>query len=140
VLRRRELHSAGDLKISPQRAEDIQVTTRTPAKKAAKPKSAPKTAAKTVAKTAAKRSTPKLPQQRTTRAAAPAVATTAKPRIPRQPRPMIAQARRNDGKGRSFVERLSERRHAQFKHAGPVCYRCKMHASQLASAAQSAKA
>jgi hypothetical protein len=55
-------------------------------------------------------------------------------------RPMIALARRNDGKGLSFVERLGERRHAQFKHAGPVCYRCKMHASQLASAAQTATA
>jgi hypothetical protein len=53
---------------------------------------------------------------------------------------MVSLARRNDGKGLSFVERLSERRHAQFKHAGPVCYSCKMIASQLASAAQAAKA
>jgi hypothetical protein len=34
----------------------------------------------------------------------------------------------------SFVERLSERRHAQFKHTGPVCHGCRTSASQLAAA------
>jgi hypothetical protein len=53
---------------------------------------------------------------------------------------MVTLARRSDGKGLSFVERLGARRHAEFKHPGPVCYRCKLHASQLASAAQTAKA
>src|SRR4051812_21312251 len=85
----RENHDnpTGALKMSRQGAEDIEVTTRTPAKKAAKPKpptkSAAKTVTKTATKTAAKRATPKLPQQRTKRAAAPAaVSTPVKPRVP----------------------------------------------------------
>jgi hypothetical protein len=129
--RRNHDNPHGALKIPAAAAENTVVTTRTPAKKAAKPKPP--------AKSAAKRATPKLPRQRAKRVAAPApAATPVQTRAARRPRPMIALARRNDGKGLSFVERLSERRHAQFKHPGPVCYRCKMHASQLASAAHTA--
>jgi hypothetical protein len=61
-------------------------------------------------------------------------APEAKPRTPRRARPLISLARRSDGRPLSFVERLSERRHAQFKHAGPVCHSCRLNASQLAAA------
>jgi hypothetical protein len=58
----------------------------------------------------------------------------------RTPRPLIDLARRKDGRAMSFTERLSEKRHAQFDHAGPVCHSCRMHASQLAAAAAAATA
>jgi hypothetical protein len=33
----------------------------------------------------------------------------------------------------SFSERLGEKMHAQFDHAGPVCHTCRLKASQLAA-------
>jgi hypothetical protein len=54
--------------------------------------------------------------------------------VARRPRPLIALVRRGDGRALSVSERLSEKMHAQFKHAGPVCHTCRLKASQLAAA------
>jgi hypothetical protein len=92
------------------------VTTRSFAKKT-------QPAAATAKPASAAKPKPKLPEQKAKRTAAP-----------RRPRPLVALARRSDGRPMSFIERLSERRHAQFKHAGPVCHSCRISASQLAAA------
>jgi len=119
----------------------MDVTTPSQAKRPKKAAAAAKPAA-TRAKPGPKPK-PKLPQQRATRSVTPAAkpATTSTPkaprapaRAPRRPRPLVALARRSDGRPLSFVERLSERRHAQFKHPGPVCHSCRINASHLAAA------
>jgi hypothetical protein len=54
---------------------------------------------------------------------------------PRRTRPLIAKVRRADGRALSYSERLEEAMHRQLKHPGPVCHRCRMNASRLASLA-----
>jgi hypothetical protein len=104
-------------------AENIAVTTNSkPAKTTAKKTTRAAPARKVASPTTATRN----------RAAATSVAER-KPSAPRRPRPLIALARRSDGRALSFSERLAERRHAQFKHPGPVCHICRMSASRLAA-------
>jgi hypothetical protein len=94
-------------------------------------KPAGKTAAKAAARTASKAAAKPA-------AAKPAPAKPTRTSAPRRARPLIALVRRSDGRALSFSERLGERMHANLKHTGPVCHRCRMNASRLASIAAGA--
>jgi hypothetical protein len=111
-----------------------QRANKKPAPAARKPAVAKSVAAKsTAAKSTAAKSTAAKPV-----GAKPVGPKPRKTAPARTPRPLIDLARRKDGRAMSFTERLSEKRHAQFDHAGPVCHSCRMHASQLAAAAATA--
>jgi hypothetical protein len=61
-----------------------------------------------------------------------APAPAAPRRTPRPPKPLLQVVRRPDGRALSFTERLEERMHKQFGHAGPICHQCRTNASRLA--------
>jgi hypothetical protein len=105
---------------------------KTRVKAAARPAS--KAAAKpAVAKPVAAKRAPAKPT-----ATKPTATKPTRPSAPRRARPLIALVRKSDGRALSYSERLGERMHANLKHAGPVCHRCRMNASRLASIAAGA--
>jgi hypothetical protein len=54
---------------------------------------------------------------------------------PRLRRPLVVLAKRHDGRPVSFSERVEERMHRELKHVGPVCHRCRLNGSRLATLA-----
>jgi hypothetical protein len=133
-------------------------TPRTPTKKpvarsgaatrkvAAKPPAPKKTAATKTRAAAKPRPAAKVPAQKKvapakTRAASKAVAVPRQRDVAPQPvapkprlrRPLVVLARRHDGRPVSFSERVEERMHRELKHVGPVCHRCRLNGSRLAT-------
>lgn len=118
----------------------VKKTAPKPAAPAAKKAVAVKKAA-TVKKAAAAKSMVKVPRQRAagTKAASPvALRVVAAPQpVVRQPE-LLTTVRDGDGRALSFSERLAEAMHGRLAHGGPVCHRCRINSSRLATVASAA--
>lgn len=111
-----------------------------PAAPAAKKTVAVKKAA-TVKKAAAAKSVVKVPRQR---AAGTKAASPVAHRVVAAPQPVVRQPELlttvldGDGRALSFSERLAEAMHGRLAHGGPVCHRCRINSSRLATVASAA--